>query len=192
MEFVCGLLHQEYQVRLCKRLNAKNYGDPQDRERVIIFASKKGYVLPSAPLPTHGNELHLRKVVTVRDILSDLESIEPTQDGKVWLNDGTEARGHYIKKPIVDKHEPDEELQPDLPAQTIRKKNKLVHYNRKRYATVLERARLMSFPDDYVFAGTQGVQSDQIGNAIPIRFATAIANAVKESFKLGLHEPPSF
>jgi DNA (cytosine-5)-methyltransferase 1 len=190
-EFICGLLSQEYQVRLCKRLNAKNYGDPQDRERVIVFASKKGYALPSAPLPTHGNEPHLKKVVTVRDVLSDLEFIERTKDGKVWLNDGSEARGHYFKGAIVEKHEPDEELQPDMPAQTIRKKNQLVHYNRKRYATVLERARLMSFPDDYVFQGSQGVQSDQIGNAIPVRFATAIANAVKESFRLGLHEPPS-
>eukprot|EP00574_Skeletonema_japonicum_P006985 CAMPEP_0201723676 /NCGR_PEP_ID=MMETSP0593-20130828/7639_1 /ASSEMBLY_ACC=CAM_ASM_000672 /TAXON_ID=267983 /ORGANISM="Skeletonema japonicum, Strain CCMP2506" /LENGTH=815 /DNA_ID=CAMNT_0048214807 /DNA_START=30 /DNA_END=2477 /DNA_ORIENTATION=- len=189
-EFVGGLLSQEYQVRICKKLNAKNYGDPQDRERVIVFASKKGFVLPSPSPPTHGREPHLQDVVTVRDVLGDLECIEPTKDGKVWLNDGSLVRGHYSNDK-KEKHDPDEELIPHLPARTVRKKNQLVHYNRKRNATILERARLMSFPDDYVFEGNQGVQSDQIGNAIPVCFATAIANAVKESFRLGLHEPPS-
>ena len=192
-EFICGLLSQDYQVRLCKKLNAKSFGDPQDRERVILFASKKGYALPSSPLPIHGNEPHLKKIVTVRDVLSDLECIEPTQDGRVWLNDGTKARGHYIEGTTLakNKHEPDEELQPDLPARTVRKKNRLVHYNRERNLTVLERARLMSFPDDYVFEGNHGEQKDQIGNAVPVRFAAAIATAVMESFRLGLHEPPN-
>ncbi len=189
-EFMAGLLSQRYQVRLCKKLNAKNYGDPQDRQRVIVLASKEGFSLPSPPPPTHGREPHLQDVVTVKDALGDLECIEPTKDGEVWLNNGSLARGHYHNDK-KEKHDPDEELIPHLPARTVRKKNQLVHYNRKRNATILERARLMSFPDDYVFEGNQGVQSDQIGNAIPVCFATAIANAVKESFRLGLHEPPS-
>lgn len=189
-EFIGGLLSQEYQVRLCKKLNAKSYGDPQDRERVIVFASKKGFVLPSPPPPTHGREPHLQDVVTVRDVLGDLECIEPTKDGKVWLNNGSLVCGHYTNDK-KEKHDPDVELIPHLPSKTVRKNNQLVHYNRKRNATILERARLMSFPDNYVFEGSQGVQSDQIGNAIPVCFATAIANAVKESFRLGLHEPPS-
>mmetsp|Transcript_18984 Transcript_18984/g.38244 ORF Transcript_18984/g.38244 Transcript_18984/m.38244 type:complete len:864 (+) Transcript_18984:22-2613(+) len=191
-EFIGGLLSQEYQVRICKRLNAQSYGDPQDRERVIVFGCKKGFALPSPPSPTHGKEAHLKDVVTVRDALRDLECIEPTKDGKVWLNDGSFAHGHYSKDSTrVENHEPDVELQPDLPAKTVRKQNRIVHYNRKRNATILERARLMSFPDNYVFEGSQGVQSDQIGNAIPVCLATAIANAVKESFILGLHEPSS-
>ena len=191
-EFIGGLLSQEYQVRICKRLNAKSYGDPQDRERAIVFGCKKGFVLPSPPPPTHGEEPHLKDVVTVRDALHDLECIEPTEDGKVWLNNGSLARGHYSKDTTrVENHEPDVELQADLPAKTVRKQNRIVHYNRKRNATILERARLMSFPDNYVFEGNKGVQSDQIGNAIPVCLATAIANAVKESFILGLHEPSS-
>ena len=190
-EFMCGLLAQEFQIRLCKRLNAKHYGDPQDRERVVVFATKRGYALPQAPLPTHGNEPNLKKIVTTRDVLQDLENIEPTDSGIVILNDGSEAHGHFIQGTNrIHNHEPDEELHSDLPSRTVRKKNRLVHYNRKRNATVLERARLMSFPDNHVFKGTQAQQADQIGNAIPLKLGTAIANAVMESFRLGLHEPP--
>ncbi|KAL7492876.1 hypothetical protein ACHAWT_006861 [Skeletonema menzelii] len=191
-EYVGGLLSQNYQVRICKKLNAKSCGDPQDRERVIVLGSKKGFALPSPPPPTHGKEPHLKDSVTARDVLSDLECIEPTKDGNVRLNNGSLARGHYSKDTKrVEKHEPDVELKADLPARTVRKKNQMVHYNLKRNVTVLERARLMSFPDEYIFEGNLGSQSDQIGNAIPVCLATAIANTVSESFRLGLHEPPS-
>jgi DNA (cytosine-5)-methyltransferase 1 len=193
-EYMAGLLSMDYQIRLCKRLNAMHYGDPQDRKRVISFAAKRGYALPEAPRPTHGNEPNLRKIVTVRDAIGDLEDIEPTEDGIVILNDGSEARGHYLKDTKrVEKHveKQDTVLQPDLPACTVRKHNTLVHYNRKRNITQLERARLMSFPDNFVFKGNHGEQGDQIGNAIPVKFAAAIATAMKEAFRLGLHhEPP--
>ena len=192
-ELVGGLLSENQQVRICKKLNAKNYGDPQDRERVFLHACEKGYALLSPPAPTHGKEPHLKDVVTARDVLSDLENVAPTNDGKVWLSGKGLARGHYSKdtERALEKHDPDVELQADLPSRTVRKKNQLVHYNLKRNVTILERARLMSFPDTHEFKGKTGSQSDQIGNAIPVCMATAIANAVAESFRLGLHEPPS-
>ena len=192
-EFVGGLLCDDYQIRICKRLNAKHFGDPQDRERVIVFASKIGYTLPSAPSPTHGNEVHLQNCVTAREALCDLEDIEPTKDGTVWLNNGTSvAYCHYKTNNATKKSgESVEELQPDIPSNTIRKKNPVMHYNRKRNLTNLERARLMSFPDSYIFQGAPNKQSGQIGNAVPVHFATAIANAVVESFKHGLYEPSS-
>jgi DNA (cytosine-5)-methyltransferase 1 len=193
-EFMAELLSMGYQIRLCKKLTATHYGDPQERDRVILFAAKRGYALPEAPRPTHGDEPNLRKIVTVRDTIGDLEDIEPTEDGIVTLNDGNEARGHYLKgtkrsEKHVERQDP--VLHPDLPCTvTVRKHNAIVHYNRKRNITQLERSRLMSFPDNFVFKGNHGEQGDQIGNAIPVKFAAAIANAVKEAFKLGLHHEP--
>ena len=133
--------------------------------------------------------------MTVRDAIGDLEDIDPTEDGIVMLDGGSEARGHYLQgTKLSEKHVEQQNpvLQPDLPCTvTVRKHNALVHYNRKRNVTLLERARLMSFPDGFVFKGNHREQGDQIGNAIPVKFAAAIATAVKEAFKLGLHhEPP--
>jgi DNA (cytosine-5)-methyltransferase 1 len=89
-----------YQVRF-KVLQAGQYGDPQDRERVIFLASRRGRKLPEFPIPTHafpkaarrwkipirkrdrirppmrihGEEQHLfaaHPAVTVNDAISDL------------------------------------------------------------------------------------------------------------------------
>lgn len=58
--------------------------------------------------------------------------------------------------------------------------NKLVHPTENRYITPREAATLQDFPVDWKFVGTKGQVHKQIGNAVPIRLATAIANSVKE------------
>ena len=47
-----------------------------------------------------------------------------------------------------------------------------------------EAARLQSFDDDFDFIGTQGNAYQMIGNAVPPRFAKAIANACAGLLKL--------
>ncbi|KAJ7675712.1 S-adenosyl-L-methionine-dependent methyltransferase [Mycena polygramma] len=47
-----SLLALGYQVRF-KVLQAGQYGAPQDRERVIFLAAKRGHKLPDFPVPTH-------------------------------------------------------------------------------------------------------------------------------------------
>jgi DNA (cytosine-5)-methyltransferase 1 len=61
--------------------------------------------------------------------------------------------------------------------------NKFVHPLEDRYITPREAACLQDFPVDYEFFGTLGEVQQQIGNAIPVNLAKAIASEVAKYFK---------
>jgi DNA (cytosine-5)-methyltransferase 1 len=53
------------------------------------------------------------------------------------------------------------------------------HYEQDRAFTVREAARLQSFPDHFVFTGTQAQQFAQVGNAVPPLLANAMGLTIK-------------
>lgn len=75
-------------------------------------------------------------------------------------------------------------LQDDQPSLTITAYifNKFVHPTENRYITPREAAVLQDFPLDYHFQGTLGQIHKQIGNAVPVKLACAIAKSVKKYF----------
>ena len=81
----------------------------------------------------------------------------------------------------------------DEPAYTIRtqfikpEKGRYLHPQADRAITVREGARLQTFPDDFLFQGSNFQAAKQIGNAVPPLLATAIARHV--GGWLGLNSP---
>lgn len=62
--------------------------------------------------------------------------------------------------------------------------NMLRHPNgRVRYFTVREAARIQTFPDDFTFPGSWSENMRQLGNAVPVELARAVASSV--AAKLG-------
>ncbi len=79
---------------------------------------------------------------------------------------------------------------PDLPAKTLKAgdhgvpggENALVRADGTgRYFTVRESARLQAFPDDYVFGCNWTAAMRQLGNAVPVTLAHAVAASVADT-----------
>jgi DNA (cytosine-5)-methyltransferase 1 len=58
----------------------------------------------------------------------------------------------------------------------------MYHWSQNRALTNRERARLQSFPDDFVFLGLKDSVRKQVGMAVPVKGAEAIFTALFRSF----------
>ena len=77
----------------------------------------------------------------------------------------------------------------DLPAKTLKAGvhgvpggENMVRYKdgRIRYFTVRETARLQTFPDDYFITGNWSEAMRQLGNAVPVRLGSVVANSIQQ------------
>ena len=77
-------------------------------------------------------------------------------------------------------------LDPEKPAYTVTGSGgggtHIYHYSEPRALTNRERARLQTFPDDYVFAGSKESVRKQIGMAVPCNGAKIIFEAILKTF----------
>ena len=67
-----------------------------------------------------------------------------------------------------------------LTTSPCQKQTERCHPLETRPLTVREYARIQTFPDSYVFSGSVGNQYKQIGNAVPVNLAYAMAKQIKE------------
>lgn len=149
-----------------------------------MLASKHGHPLPKVPEATHGEGPELTPIVSTGTALKVLERIEPEEgagivvvdvDGKkVTVTGHTINETEYTECKTLDEHKP---------APTILTQNVFRHCRLHRNLTTREYALLHSFPLEYSFAGGPGAKRRQIGNAVPVNMATAIARSVMKCYQ---------
>jgi DNA (cytosine-5)-methyltransferase 1 len=164
-----------------KLLNAVDYGVPQNRERLFVVGHRGVWEFPE-PLPRS-------RRVSAGEALGALALQIPP--GARFL---TASMDDYVLRyEIKSKCIRPRDLHLDQPSRTVTCRNlhgatgdmlriRLPDGRRRRLA-VREGARLQSFPDWFTFAGNEGSQFNQIGNAVPPLLAKAVARAAMASLR---------
>lgn len=122
-------------------------------------------------------------------LVERFKAIKPGQSlVDVWETHGAVKRGAPNEKSNIKFSQNNQRVYSDQPAPTIAAsfQSNFIHPKLDRNFTAREGARLQSFPDDFVFEGMRTKMSwekglsqyQQIGNAVPVLLAYAIANSV--------------
>jgi len=179
--------------------NFAEYGVPQFRERVLIVGIRldTGFNFKH-PAPTHGPG-RTKPYVTAGKALEGVEkvpynnehmNIAPKTIEKLKLiseggNFTDIPRDHplYVKGMISHVYR---RIHRDEPAKTIIAAGGGgtwgYHYPEPRALTNRERARLQTFPDDFIFIGTNAEIRRQIGNSVPSVGVWELAKSLKPLF----------
>jgi DNA (cytosine-5)-methyltransferase 1 len=179
-----------------KILNSKDYDVPQKRERVIIIGVRssidKVFTYPEKS----------KKIVLLKDVLTDVPAsigaAYPEHKAKVmklvppggcWVDLPEDIQKVYMgekgmaagggKRGMARRLSMNEQCL-TLTTSPCQKQTERCHPIETRPLNVREYARIQTFPDSYVFAGGMGNQYKQIGNAVPVNMAFAIAKQIKQ------------
>jgi len=160
-------------------LRAEDYGTPSHRIRVFISN------IPIKPKKKH-------KRITVEEALKDLpppgtsgvmnHELPPLSKKKLRrirkLKWGQALIRYYGFK---GKQLPNLiRLHPKKIAPTVLGSSRFIHPYEDRFLTVREQARLMGYPDNFVFLGGRDVQYNQVGESVPVPLSRSIAEVVLE------------
>lgn len=179
----------------------EQYGVPQARHRMIIVGIRNDlpfeFKIPS-PEPYAGIDVTCKTAIENPPISEDtsnneltkqsahvvqrLNRIKPGQNAftadlpkELQLN----VKGAKISQIY-------KRLDPEKPAYTVTGSGgggtHIYHYAEPRALTNRERARLQTFPDDYVFEGSKESVRKQIGMAVPSKGAKVIFEAILKTF----------
>lgn len=179
----------------------EEYGVPQARHRMIIVGIRKDlpyeFKIPSPNL-YKDIDVTCRTAIEVPPIPADAANNELTKHSVQVVE-----RLSYIKpgENAFSAHLPDrlklnvkkaqisqiyKRLDPDKPAYTVTGSGgggtHMYHYAEPRALTNRERARLQTFPDDFVFEGGKESVRKQIGMAVPSKGAKVIFEAILKTF----------
>ncbi len=179
----------------------EEYGIPQARHRIIIVGIRNDidvvYHVPS-PNPYAGIDNSCRTAIEVPPIPQNASNNERTNQSKQvverlsYIKPGQNAftadLPEHLKLNITGARISQiyKRLDPDKPSYTVTGSGgggtHIYHWEENRALTNRERARLQTFPDDYVFMGSKESVRKQIGMAVPCRGAKIIFEAVLRSF----------
>jgi DNA (cytosine-5)-methyltransferase 1 len=180
-----------------KLLNAKNFGVPQDRKRVIIIGYRKTLNL-SFDFPKPETE-----IATLKDVIFDLHAIAPVAvkskldvSRNYFLNHECADLGfssiYMSRNRVRSWSEPSFTIQASGRHAPIHPQaNKMISVARDKYIfdpdspfpyrrlSVRECARVQTFPDEFVFKYKNIADGyKMVGNAVPVRLSTVLAQKI--------------
>ena len=179
----------------------EQYGVPQARHRMIIVGiradSPYEFKIPS-PEPYKNIDVTCKTALEVPPIPKDVANNELTKQSHQvverlkYIKPGQNAFTADIPEELQLKvkgakiSQIYKRLNPTKPAYTVTGSGgggtHIYHYDEPRALTNRERARLQTFPDDYVFEGSKESVRKQIGMAVPQKGARVIFEAILKTF----------
>jgi len=175
------------------RLNAVSFGIPQVRERIILVGLRQDVKFEFPTLPTGPKAEEIIASLANRNgdgIPSSwaLESVAGLPNHDIREH-GPKVKARYMKIAPGDRDRTDhtDRIDPLKPSGTVLVGSGAgggrphIHPTEPRVITVREAARLQSFPDWYVFQGTNTAQYRQVGNAVPPLLAYEVGKKIAEA-----------
>lgn len=177
------------------------YGVPQARHRIIIIGIRKDleitFKVPS-PKPYEKIDVSCQNAIENPPITDDSYNHEFTKQSETvikrlkFIKPGENAFTAELPEELKLKvngakiSQIYKRLTPDKPSYTITGSGgggtHVYHWRENRALTNRERARLQTFPDDFIFSGSKESVRKQIGMAVPVKGAKVIFEALLKSF----------
>lgn len=159
-----------------KVLNAKDFGVPQNRERIIIVGFKNHDVDFKFPEPTS-------QKVKVGDILEKDVDEKYTISDKIWAShqrrkEQHKAKGNGFGYSLFNDESP---YTSTISARYYKDGSEILIEQKgknPRKLTPREAARLQGFPDDFKLAVSDMQLYKQFGNSVPTKMIEAVANEI--------------
>ncbi len=170
-----------------KLVNAKNYGVPQDRERVIIIGFRKDLNVKSFNLP-EGNGEH----VTLKDVIGNMPEANPEDVCNAPYSSRfmsrNRKRGWNDVAYTVPAMAKQVTLWPGSPNMIKLDKDlwKFGEEGITRRLSWREVAAIQTFPSDLKFCGDLTSIYKQIGNAVPVKLAEFVASYIRPYLEKGM------
>lgn len=169
------------------KLNASDFGVPQERERIFIVGFRSEISCKSFSFPTSATGPLHDKLPDKMPSKYALENVDglPNQVIRVHTDD-VRKRFEAVPQGGRDRGSYSDRLRPDMPSGTVMIGSSaggarpFIHPYEPRALTVRETARLQSFPDWYEFSGSRTEQYRQVGNAVPPLLAYEILSAIRK------------
>lgn len=178
----------------------EEYGVPQTRHRIVIIGIRKDLSLKfKVPAPTTKtkyvtakealekppipmNAKNHEETTQSKTVIERLKYIPPGENA--WYEGIPEHLRLNVKSARMSQIY--KRLHPDKPSYTITGSGgggtHGYHWNEDRALTNRERARIQTFPDEFIFEGSKESVRKQIGMAVPPKGAQAIITAVLKTF----------
>lgn len=154
-------------------INSSDYGIPQKRERIFIIGIKKGLGLNFIfPKTTHGPEVGLKNKVILKEVVKSLWPDDPKYFFSKRAVEGVKRAKPNMKRALAqDLNEQCLTITSHLAKVSLNSRDPvlLVDPEKELYRrfSPKEAAGIQSFPENFIFSGSEADAYRQIGNAIP-------------------------